>query len=71
MKNKKSMIKIHINKAGNLEKSLKDFKRKFSRLGIVEELRDRQHFTKKSTKNREKLKKAKYRQVLPDQEIGG
>jgi small subunit ribosomal protein S21 len=51
---------------GNIERSLKSLKRKFSETGVVKELREREQFTKKSKKRREEIKKAIYKQRLSD-----
>lgn len=45
---------------GNIEKALKQFKNKFSRVGIMKELRDRTEYTKKSVRKRNKKKHAEY-----------
>ena len=44
---KKDMLRIVVKKSGGLDKALKELKRKLSKIGITEELRDRQAFTKK------------------------
>jgi small subunit ribosomal protein S21 len=43
-----------------IDKSLKIFKRKFDRTGVLKELKSRKEFKKKSVTRREKLKKAIY-----------
>jgi small subunit ribosomal protein S21 len=43
-----------------IDKSLKIFKRKFDRTGVLRELKSRKEFKKKSVTRREKLKKAIY-----------
>ena len=45
------MLKIPVIK-GNLNKALKIFKKKFKSTGVVKEIRERQQYTKKSTKRR-------------------
>ena len=45
------MLKVPVVK-GNLNKALKIFKKKFKSTGVIKELRERQQFTKKSTKKR-------------------
>ena len=47
----------------SIEGSLKLLKRKFRETGIVDELRERQQFTKKSKKKRLQIQKAKYNQI--------
>ena len=62
------MLRIEVKKAGSLDKAVKDLKRKISKIGIIEELRDRQSFTKKSVRRRDDIKKAKYRQRMQEKE---
>ena len=50
------MLKIPVIK-GNLNKALKQFKRKFKQTGKLKEIRERKQYTKKSTKR--KLSKEK------------
>ena len=45
---------------GNIEKALREFKRKCLSTKLMDEIRDRQFFTKPSVVKREKLNKAKY-----------
>jgi small subunit ribosomal protein S21 len=52
------MIIVEVN--GNIDKALKKFKRKFEKIGIIKELRDRQYFEKASVKKRNKKLKAIY-----------
>lgn len=54
------MIIIKVNDKISLEKALKKYKRKFDKLKIVKQLRDRKEFKKKSVKRREQINKAKY-----------
>ena len=50
------MIVIPIKEGENIERSLKKFKRKFEKTGVVKELRNRQAFAKPSiTKRQQKL----------------
>ena len=62
------MLIVKVNEGINLEKALKQFKRKFQLTGIVKELRDREQFTKPSMKRRNAVKKAKYIQKIKDKE---
>ena len=55
------MLKVPVVK-GNLNKALKIFKKKFKNTGVLKELRERQHFDKKSKKRKLKKDKAIYRQ---------
>ena len=45
------MLKVPVVK-GNLNKALKIFKKKFKSTGVINEIRERQQHTKKSTKKR-------------------
>jgi small subunit ribosomal protein S21 len=50
------MIVIPIKEGENIERSLKKFKRKFEKTGVIKELRNRQAFAKPSiTKRQQKL----------------
>ena len=60
------MIEIDVKKAGGIEKALKDYKRKFSKMGIVRELRSRSAYIKPSIKRRDEIKRAIYKETLED-----
>ena len=62
------MIIIPVKEGENIERALKRFKRKFKEVGVIEELRERQKYTKPSIKRREELKKAVYIQGLRELE---
>lgn len=62
------MLIIQIKEGENIDKALKKYKRKHDRVGIVRELRSRQHYTKPSVAKRAVLQKAQYVQRLRDQE---
>lgn len=53
------MIKVELGK-DPIDKALKIFKRKFDRVGVIKELRNRKEFKKKSVVRREEIKKAIY-----------
>ena len=59
------MLEIPVIK-GNINKALKQFKRKFKQTGILKEVRERKNYTKPSTKRRKEKEKAilkrKYRE---------
>ena len=59
------MLKIPVVK-GNLNRALKQFKRKFKQTGVLKEVRERKNYTKPSTKRRKLKEKAilkqKYRE---------
>ena len=56
------MIEVKIDKDVSLDKALKTLKNKFRKMGIVDELRERQSFTKKSVRRRQQKIKAKYKE---------
>jgi small subunit ribosomal protein S21 len=62
------MIVIPIKEGENIERSLKKFKRKFEKTGVVKELRSRQAYTKPSVKKRQQKLKAIYIQQLQQEE---
>lgn len=55
------MLIIEVDK-GNIEKALKQYKRKVRNTKQINHLRDQQDFTKPSVKKRLKMQKAKYLQ---------
>ena len=61
------MLRVKVD-SSSIEKSLKIFKRKFKESGVVNELRERQQFTKKSTKKRQQKQKAIYNQIKKREE---
>ena len=56
------MLKIEIREGENIERAIKRYRRKFRNTKILDEIRERQHYTKKSKKRREEIKKAVYRE---------
>lgn len=58
------MIVVPVKEGENIEKTLKKFKRKFEKTGVVKELRARQQFDKPSVLNRLKRERAIYVQKL-------
>ena len=62
------MLIISVKDGESIDKALKRYKRKFDRVGVVRQLRERQHFTKASVKRRNVLQRAQYIQHLKDQE---
>ena len=54
------MIEIDVKKAGGIEKALKLLKRKFTKMGVVKELRTRSAYTKQSIKRRTEIQQAAY-----------
>lgn len=56
------MIIIKRKQEDNIEKSLKQLKRKVEKIGVLREVRDRMNFKKRSTKKREERQKSLYLQ---------
>jgi small subunit ribosomal protein S21 len=61
------MLIIPIKEGENIDKALKKYKKKYERTGIVKELRDRQHYTKKSVKRRDTILRAAFREKIKRQ----
>lgn len=55
------MLSIPVKENDNIERSLKQFKKKFDRTKKMKELRSRREFVKPSLINRESMKKAIYK----------
>ncbi len=64
------MIIIPVKEGENIDRSLKKFKRKFEKTGVIKELRARQKYTKPSVVKREQKLKAIYVQHLRQMEEG-
>lgn len=62
------MIIVPVKEGENIERSLKKFKRKFERTGVIKELRSRQQYDKPSVKKRLKMEHAVYVQRMRDEE---
>lgn len=58
------MIVVQVKEGENIERSLKKFKRKFEKTGVVKELRARQQFNKPSVLKRLAKEHAVYVQKL-------
>ncbi len=54
------MLIMQIKEGDNIEKTLKKFKRKVEKTGVIKQLRARQYFVKPSVENRLKRQKAVY-----------
>lgn len=61
------MLKVNVIK-GNIDRALKQLKRKVRSTKQNEEIHNREEFIKKSTKKHEMRKKARYRQERRDEE---
>ena len=62
------MIIVPVKEGENIERSLKKFKRKFEKTGVIKELRRRQQFDAPSQLRRKKMERAVYVQHLRDAE---
>ena len=58
------MLIIKVKDGESIERALKRYKRKHRNIKVVNEIRERKHFTKKSVKRREQIQKAEYIQKL-------
>jgi small subunit ribosomal protein S21 len=57
------MLIIHVKDEESIDRALKRYKQKHRRVGLIKELRARQHFTKKSVERRNEIINAEYRKV--------
>ncbi|RIV73107.1 30S ribosomal protein S21 [Flagellimonas aequoris] len=63
------MLKIEVKPGESIERALKRYKRKYRNTKRLEQIRDRQEYTKKSVEKRKTKKKAQYKEkYLRDQE---
>ncbi|WP_250435109.1 30S ribosomal protein S21 [Hanstruepera flava] len=62
------MLRIEIKEGENIERALKRYKRKHRNVKVMQNLRDKQFFTKPSVKRRREIQKAAYIQSLRDAE---
>jgi len=62
------MIIVPVKEGENIDRTLKKFKRKFEKTGVIRELRSRQAFVKPSVRRRDEIKKAVYVQQLQREE---
>ncbi|GIZ14947.1 30S ribosomal protein S21 [Capnocytophaga catalasegens] len=62
------MLIIPVKDGENIDRALKRYKRKFDRVGIIRQLRSKQHFTKPSVVKRNVVQRAQFIQRLKDQE---
>ena len=56
------MLIIDVKDNDSIDKALKRYKRKYQRVGILKELRNRKEFTKPSVERREEILDAVYRE---------
>lgn len=63
------MLRIEVKSGESIERALKRYKRKYRNTKRLEQIRDRQEFTKKSVERRKTIKKAQYKaKFLQEQE---
>ncbi|GAA3780077.1 30S ribosomal protein S21 [Corallibacter vietnamensis] len=62
------MLKIEIKEGENIERALKRYKRKHRNVKVMQNIREKQYFTKPSIRRRREVQKAAYIQSLRDQE---
>jgi len=62
------MLIIEVKEGENIERALKRYKRKTRNTKLINQLRERKNFTKKSVRRRKQIDKAAYKQYLQDQE---
>lgn len=58
------MLIINIKENETIDKALKRYKKKYEKVRIVKELRERQQFIKPSVTKRKQLIKARYKETL-------
>ncbi|MBK7871658.1 MAG: 30S ribosomal protein S21 [Saprospiraceae bacterium] len=62
------MLIIDVKDNEGIDKALKRYKRKYQQAQIIQQLRQRQHFTKPSVKRRNEILKAVYKQHKQEEE---
>ncbi|MCL4111383.1 UNVERIFIED_CONTAM: hypothetical protein GTU68_035760 [Idotea baltica] len=55
------MIIINVKEGENIDRALKRYKQKHRKIGVMNELRDRKHFSKPSVERRTEVLKARYK----------
>ena len=58
------MIYINVKESDTLEKALRKYKKKYEKIGIIKELRERQAFEKSSITRRMEIRRAAYRSFV-------
>jgi len=62
------MLIVNVKDGESIDRALKRYKRKHRKVGIIKELRRRQHFTKPSVERRNEILKAEYIQQKSSEE---
>ena len=63
------MLIIPVKEGESIDKALKKYKKKYEKVGVKKQLRDRQSFTKPSVKSRQEMIKAKYKLKMQLSEV--
>lgn len=63
------MLIIPVKEGESIDRSLKKFKKKFEKTGVIKELRRRQAFIKPSIRRREEIKHAVYLSKMRQDEV--
>ncbi len=58
------MIRITVKEGENIDRALKRYKRKFKNIKVIQELRERKQFTKKSVIRRKQIQNAQYKEQM-------
>ncbi len=58
------MIRITVKEGENIDRALKRYKRKFKNIKVIQELRERKQFTKKSVIRRKQIQNAQYKERM-------
>jgi small subunit ribosomal protein S21 len=62
------MLKIEVKSGESIERALKRYKRKYRNTKRLEQIRNRQEYTKKSVRRRKTIKTAEYREKYLNRE---
>lgn len=62
------MLIINVKDGENIDRALKRYKRKTRDTKLINNLRDRKQFTKKSQEKRRRIQKAVYKQIMQNKE---
>ena len=60
------MLIINVKEGESIERALKRYKRKHRNVKVINEIRERKQYTKKSVRRREQIQKAVYKQRLKE-----
>lgn len=61
------MLEINVKETGGIEKALKELKRKVKQTKLINELKDRKQYTKKSVKKRTVINGAIYKRKFAEE----